>query len=204
MIQQNPRLINRYVSPHQTVVILYDTEIGSLLQDPRMIDVLGALMGIDLQASTRPEDSDELPSGIKKDSSPSSPQAPTPSSSKPSKAEPEPVPAEEDIEMEDDDETRAKKAAEVAKEAGNAAYKSRNFEEAAKQFQLAWDTWPQNVAYLTNLGGECVVCFLSSTDFTLFLAVYFEQGDYDKAIETCEKAIEEGRSVGCFFFLLTS
>jgi stress-induced-phosphoprotein 1 len=119
-----------------------------------MIDVLGALMGIDLQASTRPEGSDEIPSDIQNDftPSPSSPQAPTPSSSKPKS--PDVAPPQEDIEMEDDDdETRAKKEAEVAKEAGNAAYKSRNFEEAAKQFQLAWDTWPKNVAFLTNLGG---------------------------------------------------
>ena len=119
-----------------------------------MIDVLGALMGIDLQASTRPEGSDELPSDIQKDSPPppASPPAPTPSSSKPKS--PDVAPVQEDIEMEDDDETRAKKEAEVAKEAGNVAYKNRNFEEAAKQFQLAWDTWPKNVAYLTNLGGE--------------------------------------------------
>jgi len=167
MIQQSPRLAN------------------NALQDPRMIDVLGALMGIDLQASTRPEGSDELPSDIQKDSPspPVSPQAPTPSSSKPKS--PDVAPPQEDIEMEDDEETRAKKEAEVAKEAGNVAYKNRNFEEAAKQFQLAWDKWPKNVAYLTNLG-----------------AVYFEQGDYDKTIETCEKAIEEGRSIRADYKLI--
>jgi stress-induced-phosphoprotein 1 len=32
--------------------------------------------------------------------------------------------------------------------------------------------------------------------------VYFEQGDYDKAIETCEKAVEEGRSVRMSFLNL--
>ena len=106
--------------------------------------------------------------------------------------------------MEDDDETRAKKEAEVAKEAGNVAYKSRNFEEAAKQFQLAWNTWPKNVAYLTNLGGDYIIySFLSLHLLISSLAVYFEQGDYDKAIETCEKAIEEGRSVGSFFIFFS-
>ena len=129
-----------------------------------MIDVLGALMGIDLQASTRPESSDEIPSDIGKDASPpsfpASTQAPTPSSSKP-KSEPVPPPAQEDVEMEDDDETRAKKEADAAKEAGSVAYKNRNFEEAAKQFQLAWDTWPKNVAYLTNLGGEHIIYLLN-------------------------------------------
>ena len=35
-------------------------------------------------------------------------------------------------------------------------------------------------------------------DVHLPSAVYFEQGDYDKTIETCEMAVEEGRSVRCY------
>jgi stress-induced-phosphoprotein 1 len=136
-----------------------------------MIDVLGALMGIDLQASTRPEGSDELPSDIQNDSPPP-PAAPTPSSSK--TKSPDLAPEQEDIEMEDDDETRAKRGAEVAKEAGNAAYKNRDFEEAAKQFQLAWDTWPKNVAYLTNLGGEHFIYSIKFF-FHLLISGYFSR-----------------------------
>jgi len=79
---------------------------------------------------------------------------------------------------EDQEEARARKDAEAAKKAGSQAYKERDFETAAKNFEKAWDIWPKDVTFLTNLG-----------------AVYFEQGDYDKCIETCEKAVEEGRSI---------
>jgi len=78
----------------------------------------------------------------------------------------------------DDEEAQAKKEAEAAKKAGNEAYKKREFDEAATQFSKAWDLWPKDITFLTNLG-----------------AVYFEQGEYDKAIETCEKAADEGRSL---------
>ena len=56
-IQQNPKLADNL-----------------LAQDPRMIDVLGALMGIDMQGFTREEGSDELPPGFQKaEPTPSSP-----------------------------------------------------------------------------------------------------------------------------------
>ncbi|KAJ7067943.1 activator of Hsp70 and Hsp90 chaperone [Mycena amicta] len=158
MIQQNPSLAD------------------SAMQDPRMIDVLGVIMGIDMQGFTRPEGSDELPPGMS--AAPSSP-PPAASSSKPTPPS-APAPPAEDIEMaeEDDEEATAKRDAEAAKKAGSEAYKKREFAEAVTQFSKAWDLWPKDITFLTNLG-----------------AVYFEQGEYDKAIETCEKAVDEGRSL---------
>ena len=157
MIQQNPRLAD------------------SVLQDPRMIDVLGVLMGIDMQGFSREEGSDELPPGVTKADVPSSspPTSPKPSASS---SKPAPAPEPEDVEMEDED--PEKKDAEAAKKAGSEAYKRRDFAEAAKNFEKAWEIWPKDVTFLTNLG-----------------AVYFEQGEYDKCIEACEKSVEEGRSV---------
>ncbi|GLB33445.1 putative tetratricopeptide repeat containing protein [Lyophyllum shimeji] len=147
-------------------------------EDPRMIDVMGVAMGIDIQGFARPEGSDELPPEV-----PQSPPQPSASTSKPEPA----APVQEDVEMaeEDEEEAKAKKEALAAKEKGAAAYKQKNFEEAAKEFQRAWDLWPKDVTFLTNLG-----------------AVYFQQGDYDKAIEACEKAVEEGRNIRADYKLI--
>jgi stress-induced-phosphoprotein 1 len=164
MIQRNPGLAD------------------AALQDPRMIDVLGVLMGLDMQGFSREEGSDELPPGISKATPPSSPPRKPAASASSSKPAPAPAPAAEpeDVEMteEDQEEAQAKKEAEAAKKAGSEAYKKKDFEAAAENFQKAWDIWPKDVTFLTNLG-----------------AVYFEQGDYDKCIETCEKAVDEGRSI---------
>lgn len=146
-----------------------------------MIDVLGALMGIDMQGFARPEGSDEVPEGVSTSDPFSSTSTFTPAQPPPAPAPSKstPTPAQEDVEMEADDEEAAqKKQGEAAKKAGSEAYKKRDFAEAAKQFSAAWDVYPKDVTYLTNLG-----------------AVYFEQGDYDKAIETCLKAVDEAREV---------
>ena len=54
--------------------------------------------------------------------------------------------------MEDDD-AKAKREAEEMKSKGNVAYKARNFDEAIELYQKAWDTWPKDVTFLTNLSG---------------------------------------------------
>lgn len=137
MIQKNPSMAN------------------SALSDPRMIEVLGVLMGVDLQASTRPEGSEELPPGAVP-TSPSTSSAPPPPKPTPSTSSAPPPPAQEDVVMEDldDEEAKAKKDAEAAKKAGSEAYKKRDFEVAAENFQKAWDLWPKDITFLTNLGGR--------------------------------------------------
>ncbi|KAJ7638441.1 activator of Hsp70 and Hsp90 chaperone [Roridomyces roridus] len=159
----------------------------SAMQDPRMIDVLGALMGIDMQGFNRPEGSEEMPPGLSTSPPPPAAQSPPPpaaSSSKPPQEPAAPPPADDEMEV-DDEEAAAKKEAEAAKKLGGEAYKKREFAEAATQYAKAWDLWPKDVTFLTNLG-----------------AVYFEQGEYDKAIETCEKAAEEGRSLRADYKLI--
>ncbi|GAA5974076.1 hypothetical protein JCM21900_003383 [Sporobolomyces salmonicolor] len=79
----------------------------------------------------------------------------------------------------------AAKAQSVAlKEQGNAAYKLRDFDQAEKLYQQAHEVY-QDPTYLNNLA-----------------AVYFEQGDYEKAIKTCEQAVDEGREQRADFKLI--
>lgn len=198
----DPNLLGKLASNPRTAKHLADPAFRQKLQfiqtnpsmaesilsgDPRLIDVLGALMGIDMQGFNRPEGSDELPPGVVPGTIPDPPSSPpkkepTPqASSSKSPPPPEPAKVEEDVEMQEDDddeEAKARKEAEAEKKLGAEAYKKRDFEVAATHFSKAWDVWPKDITFLTNLG-----------------AVYFEQGDYQKCIETCEKAVEEGRGI---------
>lgn len=125
----------------------------SAFNDPRMIQVMGVLMGIDMQGFTRPEGSNEMPDGIFENTATS----PTASSS----SKPAPTPKQEDIVMEEpeeeDEDAKAEAAAKAEatseKQLGSNAYKARDFAAAEQHFSKAWDTWPKDITYLTNLAG---------------------------------------------------
>lgn len=100
----------------------------------------------------RPEGSNEHPP------SSSSPPEPTPAAgpkTEEPRKQPEPAsePAGEPMEVEDE-EAKAKKEAEGLKSQGNTAYKARKFDEAIEFYTKAWDLYPKDVTFLTNLSGE--------------------------------------------------
>lgn len=73
----------------------------------------------------------------------------------------------------------------TAKEAGNAAYRKRDFETAVKHYDKAIELDPTDMSFRTNKA-----------------AVYFEQKEYQKCIEECSQAIEVGRENRADFKLM--
>ncbi|KAI2604638.1 hypothetical protein GGR54DRAFT_621984 [Hypoxylon sp. NC1633] len=164
-----------------------------LFSDPRMIQVLGVLMGIDMQMggpSDIPGGADgaaAYPSGARE----AEEDVEMPDLHTDSKPQPKPEPArapEPEPEPElDEDELAKKKAKEEAdkeKALGTENYKKRNFDEAVKHYSKAWELH-KDITYLNNLG-----------------AAYFEKGDYQACIEACTKAIEEGRQIYADFKMI--
>ena len=79
---------------------------------------------------------------------------------------------------------KAKEAAEQEKKLGTENYKKRQFDTAIDHYSKAWELH-KDITYLTNLG-----------------AAKFEKGDYDGAIEACQKAVDEGREMLADFKLI--
>lgn len=160
--------------------------IGEEMRDPRFLQVMGVLLGIDMQfggpgeggaggppgygQSNEHEEDIPMPDARSSPTGPQSAQAPA--------SEPEP---------EDEEAIAARKAkeeAEAEKKLGTENYKKRQFDAAIEHYSKAWDLH-KDITYLTNLS-----------------AAKFEKGDYQGAIEACEKAIEEGREVRADFKII--
>lgn len=97
------------------------------------------------------------------------------------KAQP-PPPEKMDV---DEDLPEHKRAAKTAKNLGNESYKKKEFEDALKHYQEAIGHDPTDITFYNNIA-----------------AVYFEQKDYEKCIEECNKGIEIGRENRADFKLI--
>ncbi|TPX55954.1 hypothetical protein PhCBS80983_g04906 [Powellomyces hirtus] len=158
-IQRNPQNMNMY------------------MQDPRIMTLMMAAMGLDATVATNPEDAAAAANAAANDT-PYTPPAPQTKREEPRQKQPEQVP-EPELVSDETKEQQAKRAeSDKEKDIGNKFYKQRNFEEAISHYDKAFEADPTNVAVLTNKA-----------------AAQFEAGQYDDSIKTCEDAIERGREL---------
>ena len=94
--------------------------------------------------------------------------------------------AEAEAEMAEEREKKKHKAEAVKeKEAGNEAYKKKDFEAAISHYNRAIVLDDTDISFITNRA-----------------AVFFETKEFDRCIEDCDKAVERGREVRADFKLL--
>ena len=153
-----------------------------MMSDPRFLQVMSVLLGIDMQMGG-PEDAAKMASEGGAEEDIPMPDARPQKQEEPKKApEPEPEP-----EPEDEDAIAAKKAKEEAdkeKAEGTASYKKRQFDDAISHYTKAWELH-KDIAYMTNRS-----------------AAQFEKGDYQACIADCQAAIDYGREVLADFKLI--
>lgn len=188
----DPQLLQKLAANPKTSAYLSDASFMAKLQqmqanpkaspdlfsDPRMLQVLGVLMGVDMQMGMP----DDMP-GASQDTEMRDAPAPEPKPAAAKKA-PSPEPEPEELDEEALEKKKAKEAADKEKALGTENYKKRNFDEAIAHYTKAWELH-KDITYLNNLG-----------------AAHFEKGDYAKCIEACTQAVEEGRAIYADFKMI--
>ncbi|KAL6911899.1 hypothetical protein ACP4OV_000704 [Aristida adscensionis] len=164
-VQRNPSSLNMYLS------------------DPRMMQVLSLMLNIKLQ---RPEASESSQSSPPPPPQQQQQQQAPPPEAKAREVEPEPEPEPMDLTDEEKERKERKAAAQKEKEAGNAAYKKKDFETAIQHYSKALELDDEDISYLTNRA-----------------AVYIEMGKYDECIKDCDQAVERGRELRADFKMIS-
>jgi len=176
-LMKDPELVAKLVQIQQNP----KANATQFLSDPRLMSIMAALMGIDLDNLP-----DQPPSNIPdtREPAPEFKQTKEPETKPAPKEQPkeEPKPEKEDVAMEDADDSKV--AADAAKAEGNTLYKQRKFDEAIAAYNKAWDLH-KDITYLNNRS-----------------AAEFEKGDYETTIKTCEEAIEQGRELRADYKLI--
>ncbi|KAL8144433.1 hypothetical protein V2J09_017465 [Rumex salicifolius] len=158
-IQSNPSSLNMY------------------LKDQRVMQALGVLLNVKFRTANSEQDM-EIPEDD--EGSTPMPSSPPPRREEPVKKrepEPEPEPMEEYTEGEREIKER-KAMAQKEKEAGNAAYKKKDFDNAIAHYSKAIELNDEDISFLTNRA-----------------AVYLEMGKYEDCMKDCDKAVERGREI---------
>ena len=177
-----PDVISKIASNPQTAGFLADPSfmmkiqelqrnpdsLSSHMSDPRILQVMGMLMGVNIQTP----DSAGFGGGGGESSGGGG-------SSGASAAAPAPPP-EPEPELTEEEKARAekKKGADVHKNKGNDCYKAKKFDEAITHYKAAIEALPDEMTYYNNLA-----------------AVYYEQKEYEECISKCKEAIEVGRNM---------
>lgn len=179
-LKENPKTAEMMNDPNlvgKVLLLQQNPKAGmqTMLSDPRMMTIMGVLMGIDLNMFDKDaaQQAQAGQSNPTEAASKEEPKKEEPKKEEPKPAAKEPEAEPEDVEMEDS----SKADADAAKAEGNALYKQRMFDEAIEKYNKAWELH-QDITYLNNRA-----------------AAEFEKQDYDAAIATCEKAVDEGRGM---------
>ena len=142
-------------------------DITKLLGHPKASQLLGAMFSGGMGGNGFNFEDEEMEQG-QGEKQPESAQSTTKTSSESAKAETKPD-SKSNL-------TESQREAEREKELGNDAYKKKDFTTALTHYEKASELDPNNITYMTNKA-----------------AVYYEQNEIEKCVETCEKAIEVGR-----------
>lgn len=165
-LMKDPELVQKVMNVQQNP----KANAMQFMTDPRMMQIMATLMGIDMDAppSSTPA-SNAAPSEPEPEPKPAPETKPEPMDTSAPEADPvvsEPEPME-----------TSKSEADAAKAEGNTLYKQKKFDEAIALYQKAWDLH-KDITYLNNRA-----------------AAEYEKGDYDAAIQTCQTAVDEGREM---------
>eukprot|EP00158_Paraphelidium_tribonemae_P004396 Partr_v1_DN26728_c0_g1_i4_m8762 putative Heat shock protein len=142
------------------------------MQDPKMMQVIGALLGVNIMSGA------DAASSMATEDQPSLSEEKTESKVTEEEHVEVPMDVEPELSAEEQAERERKDSSVQAKQAGNQLYKNKEFDAALKQYAKAWELDSSDITILTNKA-----------------AVYFEQGEYDQCIKTCDEAVEKGREI---------
>ncbi|RYR59897.1 hypothetical protein Ahy_A05g025844 isoform C [Arachis hypogaea] len=139
-------------------------KLNLYLKDQRVMQAIGVLLNVKIRTPKRKRAAEAEP---------------------PRQPEPEPEPEPMDLSEEEKDKKLRKAEAQKQKEAGNAAYKKKDFDTAIHYYSKALELDDEDISYLTNRA-----------------AVYLEMGKYEECIKDCDKAVERGRELRSDFKMI--